>query len=383
MLIYNTQELDNRLMGMDADEAAAEGMISPETAGKIKTAHPFTLYSPNNFVRIGLALVSICCVVLGAGLIALLMLDGIGNNWEGFLLFWGLLTYGVLEGWMAGHKHFRSGVDEGLLWSSACFLAFGIIALYENYDTTHWVYFVLTIIATWFSIRLAEPVMTLTAWICGILFVLFASIMYLPGAQFILPFLIMAISAAAYFATTRMQPQWRFRHYDISLSVLRLAALLTFYMAGNYYVVHSLGNELLGMEGEPPLPWLFWALTLCLPPLYIWMGLRRKDRIPLAAGLLLIAAAVFTVRAYHSVMPIETAMILGGIVLVAISYAAHRYLKTPQKGFTTQAMHTKHFGIEQLEGLIIAETMQQTAQPQEPTIFKGGSGGGGGASGEF
>lgn len=383
MLIYDTTELDNRLIRQEAEDAASAGIIASETVKAIVAAHPCTLYSPHLFVRIGLIIATMLCATLLAGLFALLMLDAIAHTAGPFLVFWGCLAYGALELWMASRKHYRSGVDDGLMWMSAIFLASGLAIILEPEHSFTIYFLLLTAIATWFAIRTAEPLITLCAWVCGILFVLCAALDLIADARFVLPFLGMGISAVAYFLFTRMQPVFRFRHYDGSLSVLRIASLLTFYMSCNYYIVHHAGMELLGLEGAPPLPWLFWTLSIALPPLYIWMGLRRRDRIPLATGLILIAAAVFTVRAYHAVMPIETAMVLGGIVLVAVSYFAHRYLKSPKLGFTTEAMHTEKFGIEQLEGLIIAETMQQTSPSGEDFRFGGGSGGGGGASGEY
>lgn len=382
MLIYNAAQLDNRLIRQDAEDAADAGMIAPETVERIIAAHPFTLYSPNIFVRIGLMLATMLVVLLAAGLIFLLIIDGALRSIEVFFIIWGILAYGALELWMATHRHYRSGVDEGLAWMSVLMIGISLVSLMENQSPVL-LFAMLSVLGCWFTVRTSDPGIALGTWCCGVMLVVNLAIWYLPGARYGLPFLIMAVAGAGYFQFTRMQRQFRFRHYDLALSVLRLAALATFYLAGNYFVVHHAGQELLGMEGNPPLPWLFWTLSLLLPPAYIWMGLRKKDRIPLAMGLILIAAAVFTVRAYHAVMPLETAMALGGIGLIAVSYIVHRYLTTPKHGFTTQAMNTRSFGAEQLEGLIIAETMQHAPQPAETTRFGGGSSGGGGAGGEY
>lgn len=382
MLIYNTAQLDNRLIRQDAEDAADAVMIAPETAKRIAAAHPYTLYSPNIFVRIGLMLATMLVVLLAAGLVFLVMIDGALRSIEVFFIVWGVLAYGTLEMWMSTHAHYRSGVDEGLAWMSVLMIGISLMSLMENQSPVG-LYVILSIIGAWFALRTSDPGIAFCTWCCAIMLVVHFAIWYIPGARYLLPFLVMAVAGAGYFLFTRMQRQFRFRHYDLALSVLRLAALATFYLAGNYFIVHHAGQELLGMEGTPPLPWLFWTLSLLLPPAYIWLGLRKKDRVPLAMGLILTAAAVFTVRAYHAVMPLETAMALGGIVLIAVSYITHRYLKTPKRGFTTQAMNTRSFGAEQLEGLIIAETMQHAPQPAETTRFGGGSGGGGGAGGEF
>jgi uncharacterized membrane protein YgcG len=129
---------------------------------------------------------------------------------------------------------------------------------------------------------------------------------------------------------------------------------------------------------------LFWALTLLTPLVYIFIGLRKKDRLSLDIGLLLIAASIFTIRYYYHVLPLEWAMTIGGILLIGIAYACMRYLKTPQKGFTCDPDADQHF-VEalNLEALVIAETFQPATQPGNDFQFGGGSGGGGGAGGEF
>ncbi len=138
----------------------------------------------------------------------------------------------------------------------------------------------MTLAGSWLIVRTADAVVAACVWICGILMIIYSAVGYLPGARYVLPFLLMGVSAAGYFTFSHMQKQFRFRHYDLALSVLRFAGLLTFYMAGNYYVVHQAGMGLLGLEGEPPVPWLFWTLSVLLPLVYIWMGLQRKTGSP-------------------------------------------------------------------------------------------------------
>ncbi len=132
MLIYNTAQLDNRLIGQDTDNAAAEGIISDETSARIKAAHPDKLYSPNIFVRVGLMIATILCVMLIIGFFALVMADGILRNFGTFLFIWGLLTYGALELWMKERNHYRSGVDDGLTWMTAVLIGTGLFWLLED-----------------------------------------------------------------------------------------------------------------------------------------------------------------------------------------------------------------------------------------------------------
>ena len=163
--------------------------------------------------------------------------------------------------------------------------------------------------------------------------------------------------------------------------------LICFYVVSNYYVVQETANSMFGSasgdKGNMPYGWLFWIFTTCTPLLYIICGIQKKNSILIRVGLLLIAAIVFTVRYYYSVMPVEAVMLLGGIILIVISYALTRYLAQPKKGFTSAEVNTRPLkDTMNVEGLVIAETFAGN-NAESNTEFGRGSFGGGGASGDF
>ncbi|MEP6712948.1 MAG: hypothetical protein ABJA37_11050, partial [Ferruginibacter sp.] len=96
------------------------------------------------------------------------------------------------------------------------------------------------------------------------------------------------------------------------------------------------------------------------------------------------AAMVFTIRYYHFIVPLETAMSLGGIGLIIFAWALTRYLQIPRSGFTSEELRMEN-SIEKmhLESLILAETFARQSIDAGDTKFGGGGFGGGGASGEF
>ena len=141
-------------------------------------------------------------------------------------------------------------------------------------------------------------------------------------------------------------------------------------------------------EGQNiPFAWLFWIFTVSIPLVYIARGIQKKDVVLMRMGLIFIAAIVFTVRYYYHVLPAETAMMLGGLIMIAIAYSLIKYLKEPKYGFTDEEQsNANSFARKQIESLIIAETFGQTkieTNTGNATEFGGGSGGGGGAGGEF
>ena len=100
----------------------------------------------------------------------------------------------------------------------------------------------------------------------------------------------------------------------------------------------------------------------------------------------LIAAIVFTVRYYYHILPAETAMVIGGILFIVLAYALIRYLHEPKYGFTYKEQDEPFF-MDKLnaESLVIAQTFSGPSLPATDTgtQFGGGTGGGGGATGEF
>ncbi len=99
-------------------------------------------------------------------------------------------------------------------------------------------------------------------------------------------FVIMILSAIAYLLTHAFESTAvnRLRHYHACLSLLQMAALLTFYLSGNYYVVQNIDASIHG-EGTPiALSWLWWILTGIVPVIYVVAGIRKKDNDPLMDG---------------------------------------------------------------------------------------------------
>ena len=208
-------------------------------------------------------------------------------------------------------------------------------------------------------------------------------------AKAVTPFVLMIASALVYFFLQQQIKAGKNKFYTNGLLVISVVALVCFYAAGNFFVVREASIALLNMdlkEGESiPLGWLFWIFTIAIPLLYMARGIQKKDVVLLRTGLLLVAVIVFTVRYYYHVMPAEVAMLIGGIVFIALAYALIKYLQEPKYGFTYKEQNDQ-FLMDKLsvESLVIAQTFSGPSLPTDTgTQFGGGSGGGGGASGEF
>lgn len=388
MIAWPTTTLDNFDIQNEAAKAHRQGCISPETLEAIRAAHPAKIYTPNPITRVGLFILTTIVVCFSAGFLLLLTITSDSESAiRGMLILSALLCIGALEFAISQKGSYRSGINESLLWSALGLFCTGIF--FESHNTTEttitMVVFGLTVLGT---LRYADMVSSAVAYLSFLLLV-FWQAMRIPHSTPVLPFLLMALSLAVYLMTTRLEKRTAFRHYADCLTLLRILSLITLYMAGNYFVVREVTNTMFMLELLPgqgiPGGWLFWILTVIIPPLYIFLGVRKKDAVLLRTGILLIAMIVFTVRYYHSVMPLETAMVIGGLVLAGGAWALIRYLHTPKNGFTYAPSDEPGMADRlKVESLIIAQTFSPGARPTDNvTNFGGGSGGGGGASGDF
>lgn len=389
MLAYNSQTLDNLEIREEAEKALRKNCISVDTYKAITTAHPVNLYTPNPMIRVGLFILTCIIVCFSLGLLTLMMLGMVKNerNISGIGIFAGLLCYGALELFVRAKNLFRAGVDDALLWSALLLLcvSIGFAGLNDN-KVYPLVVFLITLTAT---LRFADMMVAGVSYLALLSAIFYQTVLLGNGGKIVVPFIMISISLGIYVLVRRWMKNKVFRHYQNCLTVVSVLSLATLYLAGNYYVVRELSNMLFDLEHveNPGIPggWFFWIWTTVVPLIYIALGIRSKDAILLRTGMILIAAIVFTVRYYHHIMPLETAMVVGGLLLTAGAWALIRYLKTPRNGFTYAAPEDPSLADKlKIESLVIAQTYTPgSTGPVTNTQFGGGSGGGGGASGEY
>lgn len=382
MIAYNKQDLRNAMIQEEAEAACRKECITKEEYRHIKTLYPSRLYTPNPFIRIGLFLLTTLVVGFAAGLLSYMVLPGLTSDESigGAVLFYAALCYAALEISIREKHHYMSGVDDALAWCAAGLALTGCALIWDFDPGSVGCYLLILVLGAFFALRFLNMGMGLVAF-AGLIGTVFYALVYaVPGWM---PFIIMAVSAGVYLAARKYAGS---PHYAPALQLLEVAALVMLYLAGNYFVVLETGRDMYGTEGDTmPAGWLFWLLTGLIPMAYICAGIRKKDKILLRTGLVLVAAIVFTIRYYHSVMPLEVAMALGGSAMILLAYALIQYLKTPKHGFTNEATDEAETlkGLQIAESLIIAQTFRETPQPDGQFEFGGGTTGGGGAGSDY
>jgi hypothetical protein len=385
MIAYNKIWLDNLAAREAVNDAFDADAISAAEKEVAETIFPVGFYSPNIFIRIGLFILTFIIASFSLGLFALIFLDSIEHSMGGLTIFFGLLSYGALEFFIHTKHHYRSGVDDTLLWITGICIISGINLLGDISSSGN--AFIIFVLATYFFLRFTDMLMSAIAGLAllAVFFFFYSPLGIMAKAT--TPFLLMGIAALIYYFVKKKSKQNNTRHYRHCGIVLEITMLICFYAAANYYVVREMSNSMfhLGLKENESIPygWLFWIFTITFPLVYIFGGVQKKDAVLLRVGLIAVAAIVFTVRYYHTVLPVEIVMLLGGIILIAVSYALTKLLAQPKKGFTSAELSRRYLMDKMnIEALVIGETFGSTV-PANDTKFDGGSFGGGGASGEY
>lgn len=388
MIAYSKTWLDNLHLQEQAAEALASQCITEAEQAAIKARYPVGFYTPNFFIRIGLFVLTgvVACFTLGIFFLFAFSSSNMDSP-IGLLFFMAILSYAMLELFVREKRHYRSGVDDALLWATVIFF----VSALNFFLHIHLAVYALLVgaLAGYLALRFADALASGLAALCGLGFVFFAYLEVGAIAKLTMPFAMMVAAAVLYFCSRRIAKASAGKYYQLCWLVVKVVALLSFYVTGNYFVVREVGNTMFDLNlkaGERiPLGWLFWALTVGVPMLYMYRGVQKKDAVFLRVGLLLLAAMVVTIRYYYHVMPLEGALLIGGVVMIAVAYFLIRYLAQPRHGFTYQEGYDPSpINKLQVEALVINQTF---STPQVPattgTRFGGGSGGGAGAGGSY
>ena len=386
MLIYSKKDLYNRLVQEQTSEAFLNGNLSKESYTNILSVHTSALYTPYYFIRIALGLLTLVATVFSALLLALIFQPSSSQALVLSFFFFGLFIYVVLELLINSKKYYNAGVDNLLMLFSGFYIVSAfVVNTYSNQNIV--ISAVAFAVCLLLSARFADGFMAVLSYIALFLFVFFLYIQSGSFAKATAPFVMMIVSAAMHVFTKKLSANKKLVHYRYCCEYVMLLTLITFYASANYFVVKELSNKMFNlpsaMNNAVPLGWLFWILTFVIPLAYVVYGILRRDILFIRTGLVLIAIAVFTFRYYYSVLPVETAMLAGGALLVLISYWLIKYLTMPKHGFSFDKKETADKERINLKALIIAQAAGTKTNTNKGVEFGGGSFGGGGAGGKY
>jgi len=384
MQAYNKSDLYNKYVHEQANEALRTTCVSEESYKNILAAYPVKLYTPNYFIRIALGLLTVVAILFSGLLLWLLSSASSTGAIVTLLIFLAITCYIFLELLVKARQFYNAGVDNVLMSMIIIFIVSAFFV--SNEDSWLVASSVTMIIAVWLSIRFTDAFMAVVSYCC---FFVFLFLLYLKAgdiAKATAPLIMMGVSALVYFMMQKLLKR-KSTIYHFCFKAITLLTLIAFYAAGNYFVVKELSNQMFHLQltlNDPiPFGWLFWIFTLVIPPAYIIYGIIKRNFLVMRTGLGLIVATIFTIKYYYAILPTEIEMLMGGILLIAVSYALIKYLTTPKHQYTSLNIYQSKNDILNVEALIVAETFNSKPAIENNQLYGGGSGGGGGATGEF
>jgi len=206
-------------------------------------------------------------------------------------------------------------------------------------------------------------------------------------ATLFLPFVGFLLAIGIYFVYRKLHSNPKNYLYTNALLVTKVFGLVLGYFSLNYMVVRELSQSLMNITVEEgadiPLAFLFYGLTFLVPLLYIGYSIYTKDRMMLIVGILTLGYSFFTIRYYYQLMPLEIALLLGGIVLFVIVFMAIRLLKNKETGVTFKPDRSSDSSLLLNTQALILSTQTDLKPPtSENNMPFGGGGFSGGGAGE-
>ena len=384
MHAYNKTDLVNKYVQQQAWEALQTGCIDNESFNKILQAYPSKLYTPNYFIRIALGLLTIVAVLCSALLFGLLSSVSSTQAITSLLIILAVICYITLEVVVKSKNYYNAGIDNILM----SMVILSVVSAFFVSDSTPLVISIVTMfIALYLGLRFTDAFMVMVSYCCFFIFLFFLYLKAGDMAKTTAPLIMMAVSAIIYFVMKKLIDNNPTFIYWYCFKAVTFLTLVTFYASGNYYIVKELSNQMfdlhLALHDPIPFSWIFWIFTLIIPPAYIIYGIIKKHFLVMRVGLGLTAASIFTVKYYYTILPVEIEMLIGGVILIAVSYALIKYLNTPKHGYTFDNIYKSNQDLLNAEALIIAEAFNKKPATQSSGLYGGGSGGGGGATGEW
>ncbi|MFB9080884.1 hypothetical protein ACFFLS_22315 [Flavobacterium procerum] len=389
MIVYDKRMLDNQILVDEAHALCKGSFISKEQKKFIKKELPLFRSQDNILVRIGFFILG---AMLYSSICGAISIFGIGGENAYFqICFYIFAAVGFAGSEILAKQNFHNhGLDDAFILGAILNVGLAI-GITTEADNPAIIAFFITVTSIFMFIRYLHLLSMLVFCVAFTKFLFYLMFEFGDIGKAILPFTAMIFAGILYFVTKKTINNLSESYYYNGLLLANSFCLVLFYLSCNYLVVRELSAELLGTEVKPgtdiPFAFFFYAFTFIVPAVYLVQALRAKDRIMLWISFLAIGFSIYTIRYYYSVLPIEVALTLGGLVLFTIAYFSIIKLKEKESGLTFKPDRINHSDtILNAEALVVASTfgMKPEAKPQDsPMEFGGGGFSGGGSSESF
>lgn len=382
MLAYNKEKLENGLLVSEAKELYKMKFISKAQLAEIAKKLPLLQSNGNLLVRIGFFLLGCFLFSSVMGSFMLLFAPLMDNNYRAMVYFYALIGL-VGSEILAAKNYHKHGLDDAFILSMQGAF-YGAVGL--SFENSLPVFMMMVALGLVCCIRYVHTLSALISGIglVGLLFDLITE-HHLMDTMF-LPFVGFLLALGIYVVYKRLYSNSKHYLYTNALYVTKVFSFILGYFSLNYMVVRELSQSLMRITVEEgadiPLAFLFYGFTFIVPLFYIGYSIYSKDRMLLIVGILTLGYSFFTIRYYHQVLPLEIALLLGGLVLFVIAFAAIHVLKHKETGVTFQPDRSSDSNLLlNAQALILSTQTDSKTTPENKMPF-GGGGFSGGGSGE-
>jgi hypothetical protein len=383
---YHETWLKNLHLVKEAKQWMISGLISKEQVDTIAEQHPSKFYHPNFIIRILLFVAT--AIVLGAitGLLILIVMDANEGALSVLSIFYGLISLFILDRiFIASKNHFKSGITEAILYHSILFIILGCIDFFEESPAPYAI--VLCLVFAFSAYRYLDLISTVGSLV-AFGWLVFYLLFHAGGAmQQIIPIVFIVLFTPLYFGFKRLKKNPQNEAWEDCLIAAESVCLVFIYAAGNYLVVRELSVELMELELQEgqdiPLAFVFYGLTVIIPVLYLYFGVKNKDLVLIRVSLAVLAFSVFTFKYYFSLGHHEITLTVSGLTLLLIAVLLLRWLKTPKHGYTRENILNEKWANSNAQAFIVSQTLGVSSRPEQQPHFGGGESGGGGAASQF
>ena len=385
MTVYNKSDLENNLLNQEAQLLLYMKFISKEKQKNISNQLNIFKTSENWFVRLGFSLLG--CLLFSSilGSFSFFMMPLFEHNYK--LAPYIYFVFGIVGiEFLARQNYFQHGLDDAFILSLQLCLCIGIGLTFENTLAS---FITMTFIGFFCSVRYVHTISALVICIGILLTVFYAITEYKIIDAIYLPFFGFFLAVSLFIISKKIIQKSEFYIYRNAIQIVQIFSYLLIYFSLNYLVVRQLSEELLNIvvnkNEDIPFAFVFFIYTFLIPICFLYFSLRNKDRILFYISCITFVFSIFTIRYYHSILPIEIALTLGGIILFTLSYFFIRFLKSKETGITFLADRNSNKSVFlDAQALIINSQIDiKNAEPQQNMKFGGGGFSGGGANGNY
>jgi hypothetical protein len=377
---------------------AGEGFLTQAQYHAMEQETACDLRRTNIFLRLVLFFFSLIIVGAALGLFLVAFLSHDSEQTTGvFLLILAAICYPAAELAVSQAKLYRYGIEEALAMCSVGFLCVGMqLAFFSggSYSAQH---------SMASLVPAAGVVASLLVWRrFGLHYAFFAAMIFAvwlaygwTSSYVSQHLIVVAFYAVGLIAVAALRGD-RFTCLDLDYSIAEALLWFGIYAAINLQLSSPavLGGWRAGLRGSSAFPktfyWATWVLIWCLPPAILTRGLRRKDRLVIAAGAIAALLTLVTNKPYlgwprHTWDPMVLGIFLAGVALILRRWLS-RGPNGIRYGLTARRLSgkDKHWINVASTAFGLAHSPAPTPEPADPGgRFGGGDSGGGGASSNF